>query len=358
MTPLQSAIAATRAAESDPFDLARVNAMLAVWDRQSGQIFADRFEVISVEEEFSFPLLNPDTGSASRSFDQAGKIDVVVREKSTGRIGFIDHKTTSDDVSPGADYWLKLRMDPQVSKYTLGVMHLYGECDFCWFNVIRKPAQRPSLIPTTDPQGNKVVLDAAGNRVLKKDGTPRQSADKAKGYELQTRPELPGEFEDRLREAMWANPDRHFAHNEVPRLDSELLESMKDDWATSKQMLHYRSNNLWPRNPDSCGDFGGCQYFPLCVGTASVDGVRFGRVDTRHPELEMREEGKSLLTTSRGRTLKRCARLHFLRYEEPVERLGVEESEALRVGTLLHVGMEAYFEGLTAKGQAPAGDNT
>jgi hypothetical protein len=75
------------------------------------------YDVLAVEEEFSTPLVNPETGSASRTWTLGGKVDAIVREKATGRVLLVEHKTTSEAIGPGSEYWRRLRIDAQVSIY-------------------------------------------------------------------------------------------------------------------------------------------------------------------------------------------------------------------------------------------------
>jgi hypothetical protein len=64
------------AGESDPFDLARAEALLIGYHFRW---FAEPFEVLAVEKEFVSPLVNPDTGRASRTWMRGGKIDALAR---------------------------------------------------------------------------------------------------------------------------------------------------------------------------------------------------------------------------------------------------------------------------------------
>ena len=77
------------------------------------------FDIIEAEREFAFPLLNPETSAPSRTFAEAGKIDVLARHRESGRLVVIEHKTTSDSVASDSPYWDRLRLDPQISQYFL-----------------------------------------------------------------------------------------------------------------------------------------------------------------------------------------------------------------------------------------------
>ncbi len=112
---LAAAMAAI-AGEAEPFDRARAEAMLRGYDARWLEDTA-LYDVLAVEEEFTTPLVNPETGASSRTWTLGGKVDALVREKSTGRVLLVEHKTTSEAIGPGSEYWHRLRIDGQVSIY-------------------------------------------------------------------------------------------------------------------------------------------------------------------------------------------------------------------------------------------------
>ena len=259
----------------------------------------------------------------------------------------LEHKTTSDDVAPESHYWDRLRMDTQVSKYFLGAMQSGQDVGGVIYDVMGKPGQRPSAIPLRDESGSKIVNDANGNRVRTKDGKKwRETGDTELGYSVLSRPETSSEFENRVLGVLRENPFNFYAQKQVARLDSDILEYMSDAWQLSQQILYFRKQALWPRNPNACNAYGrNCEFFELCSGRASVDGIRFAKTKTAHNELKIQADGeRQLLTNSRSSSLRRCTRHHFLHYEEQVRKIQDDEaSEALRLGTLVHLGLEAYF---------------
>jgi hypothetical protein len=326
------------------YDVAKARALILGYHNKWANKYRF-YRVIDVESEFCFPLLNPETEGRSQTFDEAGKIDAVLQHQDTGRYVVLEHKTTADDLDPASDYWARLTMDTQCSKYVLALRSRELEVGNLLYDVVHKPGSRPRNIPVLDEDEVKIVLDANGNRVRTKDGMKwRQSADTEAGYVLQTVLETPAQYGARLTAEIALEPDRYFAQKEVPRLDTDLLEYMADAWALSKQILEYRRAKLWPRNPAACSAFSKCEFFDLCTGRASVDGIRF-RQSEKHRELLMEEGGRELLTNSRLTALHKCARYHFNRYEQPIEPC-CEESEALRFGSLIHEAFEAYFNAL------------
>jgi hypothetical protein len=333
--------------KTDLYAHARARALMVGYDeRWSGKW--QHYDIIEVEHEFTFPLLNPETEGTSRTFVEAGKIDVKVRNRANGQLGVIEHKTTQDPVDAASDYWDRLRMDPQVSKYFIGTAQFGEEVGEVIYDVIRKPAQRMTNIPLLDADGVKIVRDANGERVRTKDGKKwRESADAAAGFVMDTRPERPDEHEARVLAVIREDPERFYGQRKVTRMDSDILEFMNDEWSLSQQILYFRNRSLWPRNPAACNAYGTCEFFDLCCGRVTVDGVNYRPRERAHAELTIQgHNGLELLTNSRATALRKCARYHQHRYETPIERVGGEESEALFFGTLIHRGLEAYFNSL------------
>lgn len=308
-------------ATTDPFDLARAEAMLRGYHARWCD---EAYEVIAVEAEFRAPLINPETGASSRTWQRGGKLDVVVREASgPRRLGVVEHKTASEDITPGSPYWRKLRMDGQVSGYFLGADALGFPAEFCLYDVLAKPALRPyKATPIED-------------RKFKKDGTLYASQ--------RTEDETPEAFRDRCLEAIIADPNAYFRRGEVVRLEAEAEEALFDDWQTAQQMREGERLRRFPRNPDACFKWGrACDFFDVCSGEASIeDPARFRRSEHVNPELENRG-GLPVLSASRLRAVRSCQRLHRFQYLDGIRP--VVEAESLRFGSLIHLGLEAWWK--------------
>lgn len=245
---LDEAIRATTESEVDAVDLAKVQVLLTGYHLRWAEDAAE-CEVLAVEARFEGPLVNPMTGRQSQTWRLAGKIDVLIR---TGTLTLIvEHKTSSEDITPGSDYWRRLRMDGQVSTYFEGARLLGHQVDACLYDVIAKPRHRPS---------------------------------EAKSRKA---PETIEEFRARLAEAVAEEPSKYFARGEVVRLESEMAEHLADTWALGQQLREEELAGRFPRNPDACLMYGRpCPYFAACSGEASLDDERlFAKVPDVHPEL-------------------------------------------------------------------------
>jgi hypothetical protein len=332
---------------ADPFELARAKAMLCGYDARWADDM-DRYEVLGVELEFAAPLVNPLTRATSRTWRIGGKLDVMVRERATRRDLIVEHKTASVDVGAGSEYWRRLRMDGQVSIYFDGARALGYDPQACLYDVLAKTGLRPSAIPVLDEAGVKIVLAANGERVRTKDGKKwRETGDTAAGYVVQTRPETPEEYLARLIDAIAEDPNRFYQRGEVVRLEQEIEEAQHDIWQLGKQVRESDLAGRFPRNPDACVRYGQtCSFFDVCTGAASLsDETRFRRVSEYHSELPQASaevgRGFDLLTASRLSSARACQRLHKLRYVDGYRP--AVDAEALRFGTLIHRGLEAWW---------------
>lgn len=289
--PLEAAIAQVQglALEPDPFRLVVVEEILRAYDAR-WRADAIRYELVANESTFTAPLINPETGAASRTWILGGVVDKIARDRQTGRTLLIEHKTTSEAIEDPADpYWAKLAIDSQVSQYFIGAEVLGHPVDACLYDVVKKPAQRPGNVPIIE-DGAKVVHDAAGQRVRTKDGKKwRETGDKDLGYVLQTRPETPDEYRVRVRDAMTANLDRFLQRREVARLETQLQDHYYDVWSMGKQMAEDERLGRAPRNPQACHAYGICPFWLVC-STSSQPSDHAGfyvQTEDVHPELSL-----------------------------------------------------------------------
>lgn len=268
--PTEVALDAVRACDAaerlDPFQRARATAMVAAycasWDTEP-------VEVLAVEREFSFPLLNPGAAAStgSRTFAMAGKLDLLVRLPDN-RTAIVEHKTTSEDPSAGSSYRARLAMDGQVSVYFDGAHALGLPADLVLYDVLVKPALKP--LEATPPEKRRLTKDGAlytGQR---------------------DRDETPDEYQARCASAIAAAPDRYLARIEVVRLEGERRDHAFDVWQLARQIRDGERIGAAPRNPDACFRYGStpCAFFDVCSGAASLDDpTRFRRADRPHEEL-------------------------------------------------------------------------
>lgn len=265
--------------------------LLALFDGYVNKyLVADRLQYVcvSVESRFDCPLLNPESQGQSKTFHLSGKIDGIIADRTTGEISILEHKTTSCDIDPVSDYWLKLPIDGQVSGYYLGASSLGYSASACLYDVIRKPTIRPShSVPVLDDDGLKIIVDENGERVRTKDGKKfRQSEDTANGFVMLKRDETPEEWFARLSGDIASNPDKYFARREIVRSESDLSDYLFDMWSLSKELIDAERTGRFSRNPNGCAMYGTCEFFDVCTGSASIDDeIRFTKKTSPNEEL-------------------------------------------------------------------------
>lgn len=291
---------------TDPFDLARAEAMLMGYDARWAAEMAE-WEVVFVEAEFRAPLVNPETGAPSRTWQRGGKIDAGRVHRVRGEKQIVEHKHSTEDIGPGSVYWRRLQMDGQVSGYFVGADALGFKAEACLYDVLGKPKLRPY-----EP----------GRKRLE--------------------PEKPEAFRERCIEAIAAAPSTYYQRGEVVRLEAEAAEALFDDWQTAAQMREAQRAGRFPRNPDACFKWNrACAFFDVCTGQASIDDpIRFQRSEHVHPELEARG-GLPVISASRLKAARSCQRLHRFHYLDGIRP--VEDAETLRFGSLIHRALEAWW---------------
>ncbi len=206
----------------------------------------DPVKELHPEVEFRYPL------AGSRSFDCAGKIDGlgVLHD---GRLALVEHKTTSTDVGPDSDYWIRLRANPQVMQYILAARALGWDVAVVLYDVTRKPSIR-----------------------VKQNETPE-------------------DYAERLAEDCRTRPEFYFARREVPILEDDLEEFTVQRLELSRMILGLKSASRrarrpehgWPRHLTEmhCKL---CDYSSFCLQNIVPDpaqppaGFRVGRIN---PEL-------------------------------------------------------------------------
>lgn len=218
------------------------------WGEQDANLTILRSEI-----PFECDLVNPDTGAKSNVWRLAGKTDKLIRY-GDDRILIRETKTTGEAIDAEADYWRRLRIDPQISIYVLGLRSLGIDVRGIEYDVVRKPAIAPKLT----------------------------------GKGAEKRRETPEEFGERLLRDCQERPEFYFHRREIARTINDLDLTARELWQTQKMIRACQREQLWPRNVQACTFFGACEFIPICwtdtdVSSSTPDG--FVRLDDVHPEL-------------------------------------------------------------------------
>lgn len=266
----------------DPYIDARVRVMVEGYDAKwPGDVH--RYHLLAAEKRFEHALLDPVLFTASDRWTCGGKIDAIVRDRTTGATLVIEHKTTSFDVGPSSPFWERQTMDDQCSTYVLGAEALGYEVDRILYDVLRKP---PDPITATPIEKRRYRKAKKGEEHLAPD-------DEQLLYKNQrAHDETPAEYEARIRELVFEDLDAWYARREVPRIEGQIRAHMEDAWADALRMQHAQDNHLAPRNPDACFRYGRCWLWDHCAQGEDLDSNpdRYVRSGVAHPELEEHHE--------------------------------------------------------------------
>ena len=245
----------------DPYVRTQIEALMIGYHHYYAPNMAE-IKVLAVEEQFKGRTRVP-------GWCLSGKIDAIIKRR--GRVYLVEHKTTSTDVTPGSAYWIKLRMDPQISFYHHGARMLGYEVEGCIYDVICKPTINPYK-----------ATPEADRKYRKEDN---------KLYASQHEHDEPLDaYAERLGASIAKQPSRYYKRAEVVRLDSELESARADVYAALATIEANRRHDQIPaRNTEACHRYGTpCEYFDVCSGAARIDNPRrFKRLGTKHPELDI-----------------------------------------------------------------------
>lgn len=293
----------------DQFAGVRLRAMIEAYDTRWGpEMESGEWEVLGVEHEFVVPLVDPATGQHVPGWVQGGKLDVLARHRPTNRVLVIEHKTSSEDVSPGTTYWRRLRMDGQPSTYLGAARALGYDAEGVVYDVLRKPDQKPHrATPEAERQytqeKSKKCPDCKGPPVVCATcgSTGRIVTEPPRLYKTQREEdEAVPEYLARCQAAIAEKPEAFLLREEVVRLEREVDEHRRDVADAAQAIDRWRDRGHSPRSVDACFQYGReCSFLAVCLGQAALDDTRLYRVrKTVHPELSFHEA--PAVTTNEG----------------------------------------------------------
>lgn len=293
----------------------------------------EEWHVDGVEQEFHLPIVNPATRRPSPMFTHAGKFDGLISRYDGPYL--LEHKTCSEDLSPGSWYWRRLAIDTQLSGYLLASWLSGQRLAGVLYDVIRKPEIRPKKLGLADSSEFRQSGLYCGRQM--------SSASYQRFCLDLERHEGPEMFEARLAQDTLARPEWYFGRQILCRLDRELLTYARELWLTAQDMHQAMRFGDHRRNDKACYQFfRPCEYLDLCAGQDRVENPRWHKLPSLHPELEDPTCGSRTLTHSRISCFSQCRRKHHYRYELGIARGG--EAEALYFGSLFHAALAAWWQ--------------
>lgn len=228
--------------------------------------------------EVGFDRRMDELSGAEGLFNAYGRLDALGTTEKGEHVIYED-KTSSEDIDPESNYWLRVRFNVQLLQYVFEVRMAGWNPKHVIYEVARKPKCERKIIPDLDADGLKVYLDdTTGERVLNKNGTPRQT--KSDGTTLKGRQETDTELAERVKQEILTYPSRYFQRRFIPILDSDLNEFAAHRWTCANMIVAYRrlaevagegqAIMAWPRNVDSRKCMY-CEYVGPCLQGWSVN---------------------------------------------------------------------------------------
>lgn len=258
-----------------------------------------------VEHVVTAPIVNPETGASSRTFEFLGKLDYFDDGVMT------DHKIVSDP-------------SRHIEQSTISFQ----------------------------PELYSIALRTTGHAIH------------TIGYRLMQRPLLKfkakqtlAEYEDECVAWLTNGDGLKVIDHVLPILESRVEMARDWLWTITKRIMEAARTNKWLTNAAACWQYNRpCPFLALCKLQAQGANVEeeiaegYERVSDVHPELDGVADGrKDALTYSAASTFALCERRYFWQYREGLRRKNYDDGEALSVGRLYHEGAAKYAtEGLDA----------
>ncbi len=232
----------------------------------------EEFTVAALEKTFEGPIINPETGAASRSFVLAGKVDGIVRIGDDHYI--LEHKTAS---TIDADYLERLWTDFQIAIYSHYVEHALGiPITGVIYNVLGKARLQQSKGETEDE------YHARRSELIAKSKSGTTTAKRKM-------PESDDDYQARLAEK-YADPAMF--HREMLYLSRDRFEILRAElWELTQAFLDARRRKVFYQNTSFCFNYNRpCAYFPICRSNGNPNVIEnFYTIAAPHEELRAPE---------------------------------------------------------------------
>lgn len=245
------------------------------------------------EHKISFPIRNPETTGASRSFVFAGTVDLF--DPATGTV--TDWKTIANP----RQYITQKTISFQPELYALGLIEEGHSPKAVEYRLITRPTIR-----------------------LKQRQTP---------------------FEYLHECVEWLRQEGKIVEHSLPLLPERIEAAKHFAWDIASDIVERRRNDRWHANESACWKFGTpCEFLKLCEAVAMGTDVGWLIEDRYEPRQYGKdyesEGGKDFLSYSAASCFTTCARQFFWRFERQLQAKHETAGEALRIGQLFHQGAE------------------
>jgi hypothetical protein len=305
-----------------------------------------------IESVVSMPILNPDTGAASRTFEFAGVEDVYHGDE------IADYKGVAS-----TERWIReQKIGFQAECYALCHNYVGETVRRIVYRLVTRPMLKyshPSYKWAVRKAGRKTAVKVCDNQ---EEAMKLAALQGGSVEERITGDASRDAFEQRCLEQMFDEPTRVVEH--VYHLtETRMQRAAEWLWQNCKRLLECWAHDRWLQNEKSCYAYSReCPYMALCEGI--VDGVdvewlkgeEYEESDP-HPELNgyrptklptkrnHRGARQGVVTYSSLTTLAMCEVRYYWRYVARLKRRQHEDGEALWLGSAMHRGLQVYAEG-------------
>jgi len=177
---------------------------------------------------------------------------VGVLDGHVGKSILVEHKTTSQDISPGSDYWVKLKADLQVGLYWEASRAIGCAPEVMVYDVLRRPEIKPYK---ATPLDKRKYTKAGALYANQRDHD-----------------ETPEEYGQRAADMIAADPDAYYQRAEIVRLESEVERARDELDKLALDALRVLPCEPEPRTGVMTGACRRCPYVGPCLHGESIDG--------------------------------------------------------------------------------------
>jgi hypothetical protein len=224
----------------------------------------DAWELVAVEHQIEWEV--------GGGITLRGMIDKVIRNKETGYLFVLDHKTTSMDVHDMSSlFWTSKAIDPQLVGYSLALEQEMGEPVYMIYDAIKKHGSK----------GPKLKAGVRKKKDESEEDWAERKADNTESWE---------EYAARVHEDYMTKPERYYKTGVINRNNAELEEWKAEFLVDAACIFNSRFYNAHPKVASACSAYGKtCEYLAVCSHMDSIDSNNFITKENRHPELDGRE---------------------------------------------------------------------
>ena len=224
----------------EPADAAKAAAMLHHYNPPR-----DDYEVIATEVPFSIMVRNPDTGRAMRSVRLNGFVDGLLRDKATGELVVLEHKTTSEQIIGFDAFWAKLSVDAQIGIYAVAF-----NASKVAYDVLKKPGLRPSGVD------RKACAEYMKQARISRDMTETDVLD---------------HYAARVAQAIQGEAEVYYQFRVIPFAEADLERARRNIFESVGRLRLSRRDHVFPQHSGSCRSlFGLCDFLDVCAGRADL----------------------------------------------------------------------------------------